>query len=342
MYEKNRYFINNQARNKILKMGAIMAFFTFLIASTCGCIGQQKNTIKVSGAFALYPMMVIWVDEYEKLYPDIKIDVSAGGAGKGMSDALAGIVNIGMVSREIYTEEIEQGAFWISVAKDAVVATINSDNPVIDLILEKGLNRNQLRDLFTNKKESRSNKTWGQLVGNPSITTTIQVYSRSDACGAAETWADYLGGYKQGDLTNAADSCVDGDPSLAATIQNVVAGIGYNNINFVYNSKTKKPYDKLQPVPIDLNENGIIDLDEDFYDTRDDIVNAIANDIYPSPPARALHLVTKTSFSGITKNFVYWILTEGQQYVPESGYIQLSEQTITEQIEFLEEGVRPK
>jgi len=341
MFEKKRYLIEKLVKKKVIKIVVIITLFTFLIVSNCGCIEQQKNTIKVSGAFALYPMMVIWVEEYEKLHPEIKIDVSAGGAGKGMSDALAGIVNIGMVSREIYTEEIELGAFWISVAKDAVVATINTNNPVIEYILENGLNRNQLRDVFTNKKESRINKTWGQLIGNPSITTNIQVYSRSDACGAAETWAAYLGDYKQGDLTNAADSCVEGDPSLAATIQNVKAGIGYNNINFVYNPETKKPYDKLQPVPLDLNENGIIDQDEDFYETRDDIINAIAKDIYPSPPARDLHLVTKNNFSGITKNFVYWILTEGQKFVPDGGYIQLSEETISKQTEYLEEGFRP-
>lgn len=28
--------------------------------------------------------------------------------------------------------------FWVSVIKDAVVATINNKNPVIDIILEKG------------------------------------------------------------------------------------------------------------------------------------------------------------------------------------------------------------
>ena len=49
------------------------------VISTCGCIGEEKTTIKVSGAFALYPMMGIWAEQYEYLNPDVKIDISKYG-----------------------------------------------------------------------------------------------------------------------------------------------------------------------------------------------------------------------------------------------------------------------
>src|SRR3974377_734130 len=63
------------------------------------------GTITRLGAFALYPLMVKWGDEYSKLYPNVKFDISAGGAGKGMTDALGGQVDLGMVSRSIKPEE---------------------------------------------------------------------------------------------------------------------------------------------------------------------------------------------------------------------------------------------
>ena len=283
-------------------------------------------------------MMGIWADEYCKLHPDVKIDRSAGGAGKGMSDAIQGLVDIGMVSREIYQTEIDQGIFWVSVCKDAVVATINENNPVYDKIVTMGLTRKQLIDIFITRNITK----WGELVGDDQIKNKINVYTRSDSCGAAQTWALYFGNYSQDDLTNAADSAINGDPNLAAAVQGDFNGIGYNNINFVYDSSTKKPFDNLRPIPIDLNENGVLDDDEKVYETRDDIVTAIADDIYPSPPARALHIVTKENFTGITKDFVYWILTDGQQYIPENGYIQLSQTTIYTQIDYLESGTRPE
>ena len=116
--------------------------------------------------------------------------------------------------------------------------------------------------------------------------------------------------------------------------------IGNNNINFIYDGISKKPFDNIRPIPIDLNENGILDETEKVYETRDDIVNAIDEDVYPSPPARDLHLVTKEHFTGITKDFIYWILTEGQQYIADNGYIELTQTMINTQINYLETGIR--
>jgi len=38
----------------------------------------RKGKISVSGAFALYPLMVTWADEFQKINPGVKIEVSAG------------------------------------------------------------------------------------------------------------------------------------------------------------------------------------------------------------------------------------------------------------------------
>ena len=56
-----------------------------------------SGTINISGAFALYPMMTVWAAEYTKLNPGVQFNVQAGGARKGMTDTLAGAVDIGMV-----------------------------------------------------------------------------------------------------------------------------------------------------------------------------------------------------------------------------------------------------
>jgi len=72
-----------------------------------------------------------------------------------------------------------------------------------------------------------------------------------------------------------------------------------------------------------LNENGKIDPEEDLK-TKNKAVQAIASGVYPSPLARNLYLLTKNSFKGLTREFVRWILTDGQKYVDETGYIPLT------------------
>ncbi|MGZ7046108.1 MAG: phosphate ABC transporter substrate-binding protein, partial [Candidatus Aminicenantales bacterium] len=60
------------------------------------------------------------------------------------------------------------------------------------------------------------------------------------------------------------------------------------------------------------------------YATRDDIVKAIAGNIYPSPPARELYFVLKGKpKSALLAEFLTWVLTSGQAYAPEMGYLQI-------------------
>ncbi|ODS36935.1 MAG: phosphate ABC transporter substrate-binding protein [Candidatus Altiarchaeales archaeon WOR_SM1_86-2] len=323
-----------------MTIGVITAFMIIIIGNS-GCIDsestdKESKTIKVSGAYALYPMMVVWADEYQKIHPNVKIEVSGGGAGKGMADALGGVVDMGMVSRDIYPEEIDKGAFYVSVAKDAVVVTINSENPVLDELNKRGVTREELVKIFI----TREIKTWGELVGKPEIKDEIKVYTRADACGAAQTWAEYLGDYTQEDLTYGADTGIMYDPDLAGAVARDKYAIGYNNINFAYDIKKESFVEGIRVVPIDLNENGKLDEDERVYGTRREILQAIENGIYPSPPARDLHLATRGGFKGETKEFVRWILTDGQEYIPENGYIQLPSEKIKAESNVLESGER--
>jgi phosphate transport system substrate-binding protein len=89
-------------------------------------------------------------------------------------------------------------------------------------------------------------------------------------------------------------------------------------------------------VPLDLNENGRIDPEESFYESRDDVVNAEINDALPSPPSRLVYLVTLNSFTGITKDFVRWILTDGQQYTFDNGYGAVPNDLLDDQIQILD------
>jgi phosphate transport system substrate-binding protein len=148
----------------------------------------------------------------------------------------------------------------------------------------------------------------------------MHVYTRSDACGAAEVWAKFYG-KKQEDLQG---SGVYGDPGLALAVKKDPVGIGYNNIGYAYDHTTKKQVNGITVVPIDLNNNGKIDQDENFYNTMEDIINAISKGKYPSPPARDLYFVTKGKpVNKATAEFLKWVLTDGQKYVHESGYICL-------------------
>jgi phosphate transport system substrate-binding protein len=318
---------------KVLLIAVVLGI---LLGSGCGRKPQPANsgsdlsgTISLSGAWALYPMAVKWAEEFRKVHPNVQIDISAGGAGKGMADCLSGAADLGMVSRAINAAEVDKGAWAIAVTKDAVIATVNRKNPVIEDLLKKGITRKQCADLWIQGAQIK----WGGLTGGD-CSEPVHVYTRSDACGAAETWAQYMG-KKQEDLKGLG---VFGDPGVAEAVRKDVLGIGFNNVNYAYDGTTKKPMDQMAVVPLDVNENGVIDPEESFYGDRDTLMAAIAAGRYPSPPARDLYLVSKgRPAKKEVAAFLRWILTDGQAFVPEAGYVNLSAESITAELKRLDE-----
>ena len=301
----------------------------FALVLTTGCkpsAGQREavnpaaandtltGEISLSGAFALYPMVVRWADEFKQLHPNVRIDISGGGAGTGMTDALAQVVDLGMVSREIYDVETEKGALGFAVVKDAVVATINVNNPHFTEICAKGLTKASAEALWDNRYN-----TYGDFLGTTS-TVPVHVYTRSDACGAAETWAVWFG-KRQEQLQGTA---VYGDPGVSAAVQKDRVGIGYNNIAYAFDQKTRQPYEGMDVMPLDVDGNGKVDEDENFYSSSMRLITAIIKGQYPSPPARNLFLVCNgVPERPVVREFIKFILTEGQQYALGAGYIPL-------------------
>jgi phosphate transport system substrate-binding protein len=275
-----------------------------------------KGTISVSGAFALYPMMTVWAEEFKKLHPDVEFDVQGGGAGKGMTDTIAGAVDIGMISRSIKPEEESQGIFWLAVTKDAVFPVISDKNPVAADLIAKGISQETFKKIFVTGEI----KTWGEVVGKPEIKDEIHVYTRSDACGAGEMWAKFSGGKVQDDIKGVG---VNGEPALVDTVIKDALGIGYSNLNSVFDIANGGLVPGAIVAPVDVNKNGKADAEE-YYKTTAEAVSAVSSEKYPSPPARFENLATKGKPTGLVLAFIQWILTDGQQLLNQAGYVPLT------------------
>lgn len=309
-----------------IQLISVLMILALLLPALAGCGAQQtgspagdgelRGTLTASGAFALYPMMVRWGEEFSKLHPGVQFDISAGGAGKGMTDALNGAVEIGMVSRAITPDEEAKGAFWVAVTKDAVFPAVNAGNPVLADLLAQGITQETFIGIYITGEIT----TWGQVVGRPKVTDPIHVYTRADACGAAEVWAKFLGNKKQEDLTGIG---VSSDPGIMEAVIKDPLGIGYNNLNYAFDAKTGNAVAGSAVAPIDVDGDGAAGPDEALQ-TKAAAVTAVATGKYPSPPARLLNLVTKGKPTGLTAAFIEWILADGQKLLDEVGYVPLT------------------
>ena len=298
---------------------------SLLIASTLlalavllsGCAPPgARGSITLSGAYALHPMVTRWAEEYQRLHPGVAFEISNGGAGRGMTDVLAGAVDLAMVSRRVTPEEQGQGAYAIPVVRDAVFPMINRRNPVAAEIAAQGLSPEVLSEIFISGEIT----TWGATVGRPDVADEIHVYTRLDSSGAAETWSLFLGGDSQSDLVGVG---VSGEPALLQALIADPLGISYNNLGYAFNNASGEPVEGVVPAPVDLNGNGVAD-DEEVAATMSTAADLIATGKYPAPPARDLNLVAKGRPTGRTADFLLWVLTDGQEFVDQAGYVQLA------------------
>ncbi|OGF58716.1 MAG: hypothetical protein A2Y62_13070 [Candidatus Fischerbacteria bacterium RBG_13_37_8] len=269
---------------------------------------EMKGTITLSGAWAIYPTAVAWGEGFQKKYPDVKVDISAGGAGKGAADAIAGLVDIGMVSREPDPAEINKGIVPIYILHDAVFPIINAKNPARVELLRKGLKKEAFTGLYITGNYS----SWDQIAGGAKK-KSVHVYTRSDSCGASAAWAKYVDNKKQEDLKGVG---VYGDPGLIAAVKRDPLGIGYTNFSYIF-TREGTVLEGLIIVPIDVNENNIADANE-VNDNREKAINAINKGTYPA--TRKNYFFVKGKPSQLVKLFIeYAFSEEGTRIVEEVG-----------------------
>jgi phosphate transport system substrate-binding protein len=297
-------------------MKKLISIFAAVLV-TAGCIGSvvaksnMSGTLSMSGAWAIYPLAIQWGDAFTKTNPDVKMNISAGGAGKGMTDVLSGAVDIGMVSREVDKSEKAKGALPIFVAKDGVFATISTKNPALKQIMSKGLTKEQFIGIFIDGTVTN----WKQ-VGGPNV--PIHAYTRSDSCGAASAWASALGKYKQENLKGIG---VYGDPGVVDAVRKDPLGIGYNNLGFVFAGETVARGIAL--VPIDANKNGKADAGEKITN-RTKAYTEISSGRYPG--SRREYFVTKGKPGPLAKAYIEFALSDAGVRVLEKvgGFVPLS------------------
>lgn len=92
-----------------------------------------KGEVTVSGSSSVTPLMQKLAEEYMKVNPDVKINVQQSDSTTGVTDAIEGISDIGMASREVSDEELAQGVTAKAIALDGIAVIVNLNNGLEDI-----------------------------------------------------------------------------------------------------------------------------------------------------------------------------------------------------------------
>jgi len=287
----------------------IVLLFGTAIASSFINRVHEKKSITITGTRFFYPLVEKWAEEFKKENPDVDIIVRFG-----LQNA-----DISMTGTPVDKENPDKGKYTV-VSKFAVVPIINGQNPAWTELQKRGLSETDFEKIYF-----RGDQQLNSFAINSGITVPIRVYTRG-ACASA-TFSRHFG--KQiNDLANL-DTKIADDEVLLQNVLNDSLGVAYNNLGFVYDLQTRKQKPGIKVVPVDLNGNGKIDNDENFYDNLDQLIQKLETGHIDLPPVGKMVFIYKEDKPEV-KAFVNWVQTKGQQYNHSLGFLNTQQKSTTE------------
>ncbi len=106
--------------------------------------GGRSGKIVIGGSSSVAPVMEKLKEAYRALNPGVEIEVQPSDSTTGALNAIEGIVDLAMASRELKGSERE-ALTPVVIARDGIAVIVHRDNPIESITLA------QLRAIFTGK-----------------------------------------------------------------------------------------------------------------------------------------------------------------------------------------------
>lgn len=270
------------------------------------CTPQQASspdiaaeTIENKGSDTLVNLALAWAEAYMDLHSDVRISVTGGGSGTGIAAMINGTVDLANASRAMKPEEIAAcEANGITpqefiVARDAIAVVVHPANPVHGLTLQ------QVSDIYSGKITN-----WSQVGGEA---RPIVLLSRESNSG---TYVYFLEnvirlGDSESDLLFSPDTLLmPSSEGISTEVRQNPNAIGYDGLGYVTPDQ--------KPLAISPDANGPYVLPS---------VQTVNDGSYPI--SRPLYIYTAGEPSGQVKDYLDWVLSDGQVAVLDLGFVPL-------------------
>ncbi|SDO08494.1 phosphate ABC transporter substrate-binding protein, PhoT family [Psychrobacillus sp. OK028] len=207
---------------KKVKIGLLMlAIFTILSACTNDKNDTQETagnhaTVSISGSTSVGPLAEKLAAKYTE-ENNTNIEINQIGSSAGITNAISGVSEIGMSSRDLKDEEVASGLQEIVIAYDGIVVVTHPSNKVKDLTME------QIKQIFTGKVTN-----WKELGGDD---MEIVVVSREDGSGSRDAFQEIVD-YSSGELIR--NSIIaSGNGNIKTTVANNKHAVGFISFEYI-------------------------------------------------------------------------------------------------------------
>jgi phosphate transport system substrate-binding protein len=263
--------------------------------------------------------MTFWAEGFNRLYPNVKVQIEGKGSSTAPPALILGTAQIGPMSRAMKPTEVDNferrygyKPTQIRTSLDALAVYVNKDNPI------KGLNFSQVDAMFSKTRKGGYREditTWGKLgLRGDWANRPISLYGRNSASGTYGYFkkkALFKGDYK---------NSVKEQPGSASVVQGVTEdryGVGYSGIGY----KTSG----VRAVPLVKKGNSY----------KEAVIENVLDGSYPLARFLYVYINKKPGkpLDPLILEFVKYILSKGgQKVVIKDGYIPLPASVLEEEL----------
>lgn len=305
---------------------------------------HAETRIQGAGATFPAPLYAKWVEAYNKLHPDVKVDYQSLGSGAGIKGITDRTVHFGASDAPLSADQ-EKAA----PARLLHLPTVAGPEVMIynlPGVAGVKLSGELVADIYLKKIRTWNDPKIAALNAGKNLPARpIVVVHRSDGSGTTYIFTDYLAKVSKewADTVGKPGTTVDwptglaakGNDGVAAAVKSTIGGIGY--VEFAYAKKNNlsfagllnKEGKEVEPTVDAVNAAGAASLGSFPEDMKVSITNAPGADSYPI--AGYTYLLVYEDLSYLKdKNvalqllqFVRWCETDGQALAAELGYAKL-------------------
>jgi phosphate transport system substrate-binding protein len=274
-------------------------------------VGGVSGNLSSVGSDTLANLMTLWAEEFNRVYPNVNIQIQAAGSSTAPPALTERTSNFGPMSREMRDNEIEafESRFGyrptaIPVAIDALAVFVHKDNPI------DGLTMAEVDAIFSSTLRCGGASpvtSWGQVgMDGAWERRDIQLFGRNSVSGTYGYFKETA--LCEGDFKNNVNE-QPGSASVVQSVSTAINAIGYSGIGYRTSS--------VRTVPLARNENS------EYFDATP--ANAVTGDY---PLARFLWVYVNKApnqpLAPLEREFIKLVLSRpGQEVVVKDGYIPL-------------------
>jgi phosphate transport system substrate-binding protein len=254
------------------------------LAVGCGSSDSKSAKLSISGSTSVGPVIEEEAQGFKLVNKEVSVEINQLGSSAGIKDAINGVADIGMASRDLKGEEKDTGLSQSEIAIDGIGIITHKNNEV------KSLTMDQIKDIYTGKITN-----WKEVGGKDA---PIVVVSREDGSGTRDAFQEIVG-YDSTQLTKEAQIS-DGNGNVKSTVAGNENSIGYTSFSYLDDSINAPQVDGVDPTAENA-KSGKYKLARPF-----------------------LLVYKEDSLSENGKQFIDYVLSEdGQKIIEEKGLISV-------------------